>query len=79
MPDNFKDIILYYDGIIGKYTINDLINDIKGIKKDYQEIENIVLNILEHTEMTDKDIASIFRADISSSLDLVVDLLEQNI
>lgn len=77
--NNLKNIVIYQDSLFGTYTISDLINYIKDINKEYKNMEQIILNILEATKLSDKDISSIFTPNIEQQLNFVIDVLEENI
>lgn len=79
IENSLLDTIIYQDFLLGDFTIKDLVNYIKDINKEYKHIEQIILSILENTELTDEDISSIFRYDISSNLNFIIDVLEEKI
>ena len=74
-----KDKIIDYDPIKGFITFNDLITDLKIILQDYITLENILIGILENFQFNDETIASLFTCDIASSLNNLIDILQDRL
>ena len=74
-----KDKIIDYDPIRGFITFNDLITDLKIILQDYKTLENILIGILENLKFDDETIASLFTCDIASSLNNLIDVLQNRL
>lgn len=74
-----KDKIIDYDPIKGFITFNDLITDLKIILQDYKTLENILIGILENLQFDDETIASLFTCDITSSLNNLIDVLQNRL
>ena len=74
-----KDKIIDYDPIKGFITFNDLITDLKIILQDYITLESILIGILENFQFNDETIASLFTCDIASSLNNLIDILQDRL
>ena len=68
-----KDKIIDYDPIKGFITFNDLITDLKIILKD------IIICILENFQFDDETISSLFTCDIASSLNSIIEVLQDRL
>ena len=74
-----KDKIIDYHPVKGFITFNDLITDLKIILQDYKTLENILIGILENFQFDDETIASLFTCDIASSINNLIDVLQDRL
>ena len=74
-----RDKIIDYHPIKGFITFNDLITDLKIILQDYKTLENILIGILENFQFDDETIASLFTCDIASSINNLIDVLQDRL
>ena len=75
-----KDKIIDYHPVKGFITFNDLITDLKIILQDYKTLEDILISILEENfQFDDETIASLFTCDIASSLNNLIDVLQDRL
>ena len=74
-----KDKIIDYHPIKGYITFNDLIIDLKIILQDYKTLEVILIGILENFQFDDETIASLFACDIASSLNNLIEVLQDRL
>lgn len=74
-----KDKIIDYDPMRGYITFQDLINDIELITQDYNNLEDIIINILKENKYDDEIIASIFRDNISTRLNNISYVLKDRL
>ena len=74
-----KDKIICYDPIKGFITFNDLITDLKNILHNYKILEDIIIGILENFQFDDETIASLFTCDIASSLNSIINILQDRL
>ena len=72
-------IVLFNDPILGDIYLKDLIDYIDILKKNNDTMINRVVSILESNGFDDETIASILKEDISSSLNFIVDTLNDNL
>ena len=74
-----KDKVIDYHPIKGFITFNDLITDLKIILQNYETLEDILIGILENFQLDDETIASLFSCDIASSLNNLIDVLQDRL
>lgn len=74
-----KDKIIDYHPVKGFITFNDLITDLKIILQDYKTLEVILIGILENLQFDDETIASLFACDIASSLNNLIEVLQDRL
>ena len=74
-----KDKIIDYHPVKGFITFNDLITDLKIILQDYKTLEIIIIAILENLQFDDETIASLFACDIASSLNNLIEVLQDRL
>ena len=74
-----KDKIIDYDPVKGFITFNDLITDLKIILQDYKTLEDILIGILENFQFDDETISSLFTCDIASSLNSIIEVLQDRL
>ena len=74
-----KDKIIDYHPTKGYITFNDLITDLKIILQDYKTLEFILIDILENFQFDDETIASLFTCDIASSLNNLIEVLQDRL
>ena len=74
-----KDKVIDYHPIKGFITFNDLITDLKIILQNYETLEDILIGILENFHLDDETIASLFSCDIASSLNNLIDVLQDRL
>ena len=74
-----KDKIIDYHPVKGFITFNDLITDLKIILQDYKTLEVIIIGILENLQFDDETIASLFACDIASSLNNLIEVLQDRL
>ncbi len=74
-----KDEIIDYHSVKGFITINDLIDDLNLILQDYKSLEKIIIDILEINNYDSEIIASLFRTNIDTRLDNVINILQDRL
>ena len=74
-----KDKVIDYHPVKGFITFNDLITDLKIILQNYETLEDILIGILENFQLDDETIASLFSCDIASSLNNLIDVLQDRL
>ena len=74
-----RDKIIDYHPTKGFITFNDVITDLKIILQDYKTLENILIGILENFQFDDETIASLFTCDIASSINNLIDVLQDRL
>lgn len=73
-----KNKILMLHPTLGFITYEDLINDLENMLEDTTFFEDIITSILEHTEMTKEDIATIFNYSIVERLKWIIYILKNS-
>ena len=73
-----KDKVIDYHSVKG-FTFNDLITDLKIILQNYETLEDILIGILENFHLDDETIASLFSCNIASSLNNLIDVLQDRL
>ena len=74
-----KDKVIDYHSVKGFITFNDLITDLKIILQNYETLEDILIGILENFHLDDETIASLFSCNIASSLNNLIDVLQDRL
>ena len=74
-----KDKIIDYDPIKGFITFKDLINDLELILEDYQQLEDVVSNLLNINNYTEEIIASLLKDNIAERLDYLIYVLKDRL
>ncbi len=74
-----KDKVIDYHSVKGFITFNDLITDLKIILQNYETLEDILIGILENFHLDDETIASLFSCNIASSLNSLIDVLQDRL
>ncbi len=74
-----KDKIIDYNPIKGFITFNDLINDLKLILQDYKDLEKIIIDILEINNYDSEIIAYLFKNNIDTRLDSLINILQNRL
>lgn len=77
---NNNDIIIYYDPLMGSFSLQDLLNYLEQLIKDNNENLSILDSILHNGKLDDTDIVSIMnKFDLSYNLKFIVDLLSNRL
>lgn len=73
--NDIKDLIIYYDPLIGSISIDQLINEIKKSVEEQKYFEDIIYSIIEKKHMSNEDISTIFNLSRTNALEMYLKIL----
>lgn len=73
--NNNKDLIIYYDPLIGSISIDQLITEIKKSVEEQKHFEDAIHSILENGDMSKKDISTIFNLSRTNAFEMYLKIL----
>lgn len=73
--NNIKDLIIYYDPLIGNISIDQLITEIKKSVEEQKLFEDVIYSILENGDMSKEDISTIFNLSRTNALEMYLKIL----
>ena len=73
--NNIKNLIIYYDSLIGSISIDQLITEIKKSVEKQKHFEDVMYSILENGDMSKKDISTIFNLSRTNALEMYLKIL----
>lgn len=73
--NNIKDLIIYYDPLIGNISIDQLITEIKKSVEEQKHFEDVIYSILENGDMSKEDISTIFNLSRTNALEMYLKIL----
>ena len=77
--DDYKDFIIYQDGLIGSITLDDFIKEFEKCIKEQQNFENIIYDILKNQNFDDETLASLFTLSKTDSMKFNINLLKNEL
>jgi hypothetical protein len=73
--NDIKDLIIYYDPLIGSISIDQLINEIKKSVEEQKYFEDVIYSIIENEDMSNEDISTIFNLSRTNALEMYLKIL----
>ena len=74
-----KDFIIYSDPIVGDITLDDILNYLLLQTKKQKKFEEIVYSNLKFSDLSDKDIASIFNLSTTDTIEMYLKLIKNEL
>lgn len=74
-----KDLIVYSDSIIGDITLDEILNYLLLQIQYQKKFEEIVYSNLKQTNLTDKDIATIFNLSSTDIIETYIKLIKNKL
>ena len=74
-----KDLIVYNDPIIGIVTLDDILNYLLLQIQNQKKFEEIVYSNLKFSDLSDKDIASIFSLSTTDTIEMYLKLIKNEL
>ena len=74
-----KDLIIYNDPIIGDITLDEILNYLLLQIQSQKRFEEIVYSNLKQTNLTDKDIATIFSLSSTNIIETYIKLIKNEL
>ena len=74
-----KDLIIFSDPIIGDITLDEILNYLLLQIQYQKKFEEIVYSNLKHTNLTDKDIATIFSLSSTNIIETYIKLIKNEL
>ena len=71
-----KDLIVYSDLIIGDITLDEILNYLLLQIQNQRKFEEIVYSNLKQTNLTDRDIATIFSLSSTNTIETYIKLIK---
>lgn len=72
---DIKDLIIYYDPLIGNISIDQLITEIKKSVEEQKYFEDVMHSIIENEDMSNEDISTIFNLSRTNALEMYLKIL----
>ena len=76
---SIKDLIVYNDPIIGDITLDEILNHLLLQIQYQKKFEEIVYSNLKQTNLTDKDIATIFSLSSTNIIETYIKLIKNEL
>ena len=74
-----KDLIVYSDLIIGDITLDEILNYLLLQIQNQRKFEEIVYSNLKQTDLTDRDIATIFSLSSTNIIETYIKLIKNEL
>lgn len=71
-----KDKVLITHPILGKITINDLIQDLEIMLIDATFFEDLIYQMIKNTSMSEEDISTLFNYSVTDRLKWIISVLK---
>lgn len=72
---DIKDLIIYYDSLIGNISIDQLITEIKKSFEEQKYFEDVMHSIIENEDMSNEDISTIFNLSRTNALEMYLKII----
>jgi hypothetical protein len=72
---DIKDLIIYYDSLIGNISIDQLITEIKKSVEEQKYFEDVMHSIIENEDMSNEDISTIFNLSRTNALEMYLKII----